>query len=219
MSQNRVLDVIINLLMGVKNGKSLRESFNGEIVEISNCAYLLNQVIRQYSIPTSHFFISKKAFELWAKIRNDCIFNYTYRDKVVKNTRDIVSIDKYKGSEKEPYSKDHNLLFGESFIFNDVFTDEHIVPINIIIKELLSLDTYDYLSVKKVLDKIYICKLLKEEDYIIKNRSNRSSDYREVILSDYYDVGIRIKDFDNIKAAEELLITAQQELEKCQKTV
>ena len=54
----------------------------------------------------------------------------------------------------------------------------------------------DYFSVKKILDKIYICKILKEEDYKIVNRSNRPSDYKQVLQSDYLNAGIKIKNFN-----------------------
>lgn len=53
----------------------------------------------------------------------------------------------------------------------------------------------DYFSVKEVLDNLCICKLLKEEDRRIKNKSKRSLNYIDVFNKDYLDVGIIIKDF------------------------
>lgn len=193
---NKVLDIIINLLDGLRSGGDLRDDFGGEDLVLNDCSYLLNQSIRQYKIPQCHYFVSKKAFELWSKIRSDSIFNYWYRKKVVKNVEGEVFINKYRGGEKEPYSKNYKLKYGETFTFNDVFTDEHIVPVNNIIKELINLPVINYESVKNVLDKIYICKVLKEEDRKIANKKSRSLDYREVLAFDYFDVGIEIKDFD-----------------------
>ena len=212
MQQNRILDIIINLLSGIKNDNQILENVDdSHTMRLGGCSYLLNQTIRQYQIAQNHYFISEKAFELWIKISTDDIFKYTYRDKVVKNTDTEVMVDKYKGGEKTPFEKALSLKKGDSFIYNDVFTDEHIVTVSNIIDELLDLPTYDYLSITKILDKIYICKMLKSEDHTIKNRSNRSTDYREVIVHDYSDVGIKIKNF-SYKTTLENLIAEYQEL-------
>lgn len=205
MEQNRIFDIIINLLIGIKNNNLLVEKIDsGDELTLTGCSYLLNQTIRQYQIPKDHYYVSQKAFELWSKIRTDSIFEYTYRDTIVKNTNEIVFIDKFRGSEKMPYEST-NLVYGNSFIYNDVFTDEHIVTVSNIIDELLALPNYDYFSIKKILDKIYICKMLKEEDHAIKNKKNRSTDYREVITDDYLSVGISVKDFDAKSALQDII--------------
>ena len=196
MEQNKVIDIIINLVTGVKSGDVLSSKLDNENVEIYNCRYLLSQVLRQYTLPQKHYFVSEKAYDLWTKIRNDNIINYKYRDRIHKETDDYVVVNKYNGSNKEPYKRDELIKKGDSFIFNDVFSDEHIVPINVIIKELLSLQALDYCSVKKILDKIYICKLLKGEDHNIKQKNNRASNYKDVLYKDYLEVGIKIKDFN-----------------------
>ncbi|MBQ8427252.1 MAG: hypothetical protein IJX16_05790, partial [Clostridia bacterium] len=72
----------------------------------------------------------------------------------------------------------------------------HIIPLNVIIKKLIELPSLDYTSVKSVLDKIAICKLLKDEDRNIKQKSNRSVNYKEVFYNDYLEAGIKIKDFN-----------------------
>ena len=197
MQQNKILDIIINLLNGIKNKNSIVEEVEYETkMTLNGASYLLNQTLRQYNIPKSHYFISERAFELWNKISKDDILKYTYRDKVTKNTNGNVCVDKYKGSEKEPFQKQVILARGDSFIYNDVFTDEHIVTVSDIIKELLKLTTYNYSSITNILDKMYICKMLKSEDRMIKNKSKRSTDYRKVINKDYLSVGIRLKGFD-----------------------
>ena len=196
MQQNKILDIIINLLSGIKNKNAIVEEFEGETgMTLNGASYLLNQTLRQYNIPENHYFISEKAFELWNKISTDDILKYTYRDKITKNTTDVVRIDKYKGGEKEPYQKQVIINQGDNFIYNDVFTDEHIVTVSDIIKELLDLSTYDYPAITKILDKLYICKMLKSEDRMIKNKSKRSTDYKAVINRDYLDAGIKIKGF------------------------
>ena len=118
MEQNRIFDIIINLLIGIKNHDCLTETTDsGEVLTVTQCKYLLNQTIRQYQIPKDHYFVSEAALELWQKIRQDSIFNYTYRDKVVKTIHEPVWIDKYNGSRKKPYQSLY-LNCGESFTYN-----------------------------------------------------------------------------------------------------
>ena len=66
MQQERVLDIIVNLLTGYKNNNVLTDvDFDGEETTLYNCGYLLNQTIRQYKIKESHIFVSEKALLLW----------------------------------------------------------------------------------------------------------------------------------------------------------
>ena len=212
MSNNKVYDIIINLLIGTKNQNTLTDATClDEVAKLNGCSYLLNQTIRQYQIPKDHYFVSERALALWKKIRTDSIFDYTYRDRIIKNTDGIVTIDKYRGSEKRPHEST-SICCGDAFIYNDVFTDEHIVTVSNIIEELQSLSVYDYSSVKKILDKIYICKMLKEEDRIIENKRNRSTDYREVVAEDYYNAGIRLVDFDLISKLKEFMNELEEDL-------
>lgn len=217
MEQNMIFEIVRNLLLGVKNGGVLIDEFNGGQIKLNSCSYLLNQTIRQYQIPENHYFISKKAFELWSKISTDSILKYTYRDKIIKNIPGIVYIDKYKGSEKLAYEKGCLLDKGDSFIYNDVFTDEHVVTVSNIIEELLMLTKIDDISIKSVLDKIYICKMLKEEDRCIKNKNRRSLDYREVITEDYFDVGIKLQNFDLKNTLETLIEEYKTDIERLSK--
>ena len=218
MPNNKVYDIIINLLIGTKNQNTLTDSAClDDVAMLNGCSYLLNQTIRQYRIPQNHYFVSEKALALWKKIRTDSIFNYTYRDRIIKNTDDVVTIEKYRGGEKNPYMST-NIYRGNAFTYNDVFTDEHIVTVSNIIKELQSLPTYDYFSVKRILDKIYICKMLKEEDRIIENKRNRSTDYREVIAEDYYNAGIKLVGFDLAATLQDLVHKAEEELLRLEKT-
>ena len=214
MEQNRILDIIISLLVGVKNNNKLvdQSAIEGELT-LNGCSYLLNQTIRQYQFPSNHYYVSQKAQELWDKISTDSIFNYTYRDTVTKNVDGTVSISKFRGGEGTPYTNT-TISRGDTFVFKDVFTDEHIVTVSNIIDELLSLPEYDYESIEKVLNKIYICKMLKSEDRSIKSKKNRSTDYREVIVFDYDEVGIKILNFDYKSVLETLISERTTELEE-----
>ncbi len=196
MKHNKVLDIIINLLIGVKSNKCLVDEFeNGEKFGIGGCSYILNQTLRQYHLPEDHYFISEKADELWMRISEENILKYSGRKRVKKTIEGDVYIDLYKGSEKNPHQQNFLIKHGDCFVFNDVFTDEHIVPISDIIKELLTLPNCDYDSVKKVLDKMYICKILKQEDRRIVRKSGRPTNYKEIINTDYLKADIKIKNF------------------------
>ena len=92
MNQNKVLDVIISLINGVKNSYVLSSVYGEENLSIDNCGYLLGQTLRHYVIPKDHYFVSKKAYDLWTKITNHSIFNYTYRDKITKSTSTVVFV-------------------------------------------------------------------------------------------------------------------------------
>lgn len=219
MQQKRVLDIIVNLLTGYKNNNVLTDvDSDGEETTLYNCGYLLNQTIRQYKIKESHIFVSEKALLLWKKIRNDDIRKYTYRNNIIKENDMPVSIDKYKGATKEPYEKNYEIKQGKSFVFNDVFTDEHVVTVSDIIKELCSLPTCNTESVRDVLNnRLYICKMLKSEDWSIAKRKKRSSlDYREIIINEYKEAGVLLADFDYKKAYTELIEEYKEKLKRLQ---
>jgi hypothetical protein len=204
MEQNRIFDIIINLLMGIKNRNQLVDKCGDEDLVLNGCSYLLNQTIRQYQFSKNHYFVSKKAQELWDKISTDSIFNYTYRDTVTKNIDEEVEIEKFRGGEGTPYATTI-ISRGDKFIYKDVFTDEHIVTVSDIIEELLNLPEYDYASIKNILDKIYICKMLKSEDRAIENKKKRSLDYREVVVFDYKKAGIELTTFDYISNLKNMI--------------
>ena len=103
MEQNRIFDIIISLLIGIKNQNQLIDQFANKSMTLNDCSYLLNQTIRQYQLPRDHYFVSEKAQELWNKISSKSIFNYKYRDKITKNIEGQVEIRKFRGGERDPY--------------------------------------------------------------------------------------------------------------------
>lgn len=177
---NEILDIIISLVKGVRADGHI-ESDN-HILWGSD--YLLNQVLRQYDIPKDHYYVSERASKLWKRITSEEIMDYYYQKKVTLDKADgTVTLRCYKGSSS--HYTEWTPQNGDKLTYRDVFHDEHIVPIKIIINELVKLPELNYENVLGVLDKIRVCKMLKEEDKTIVNRSNRSSDYKIAVAENY----------------------------------
>lgn len=192
--KNEVLDIIISFVKACKKDKE--HSFiedNGK--RIWSAHYLLNQILRQYYIDDNHILVSKKAQELWEEITNEpSIKNFNYRNGVVAKTNKKINI--YKGASVNPEPSEINV--DKKFIWNDIFHDEHTIPISVIIKELCNLKELNYESVDKVLDKIYICKMLKEEDRKINKKYDRPASVIEVVEKIYFP-NIEICNWEEIK--------------------
>lgn len=160
MKNDICLDMIISLLKGIKQGHNSVISGSSRI---RNAGYLLGQMVRQYAIPNENHWISKEAKQLWARISDDNIWNYTYTNRFTVKA-DII-LPKYVGAEGRPrgeiqYKK------GEKVEFKSIFHDEHIISIEVIIKQLKDVpeEELSYNKVKSILDSIVVCRILKEED-------------------------------------------------------
>ena len=185
MENNVVLDIIIEFVKAVKGAKKeIVSVVNGKEYKIKAAGYLLGQIIRQYNIPEDHYYISVAAENKWDELSNKNICDFIYRDSITCTSEVPVSVKKYKNNEKDP-TKDV-IKNGENFIFRDIFHDEHIIPIRVIIENLLKLDTLTYENVEKILNQIYICRILKSEDRNIKPKSNRPFDF-EIVKKQIYE--------------------------------
>lgn len=181
--KNEILDMIISLIKGVQAGGHIESE--GHILWGSE--YLLNQTIRQYNQPKEHYFISEKAYEVWNRITSENIMDKYYRERVALDRTDgSITLKCYKGNSRQFTEWTPNK--GDVLTYRDVFHDEHIVPIKMIIKELVELKDLNYESVENILSKIRVCKMLKEEDKKIKNKSNRSTDYKKAIEDNYQEI-------------------------------
>lgn len=192
MDQHIVYDYIKELVKSIKRDGSIYigdEKWDGSM-------YLLGQIIRQYCIPKSHYFVSAKAKELWERITDEDMLNYWYQHKV-RCLCDEVEIKEFSGNSNS-YTR-RIIHRGDEFVYRAVFHDEHIVPVKIIIEELCSYTDLTYADIRRALSKIYICKLLKEEDKKILHKSNRPSDYREALKRDYFadPANIDVYQFDD----------------------
>lgn len=188
MEQNKILNIIITLLEGAKTEKRI---LIDKDLALHECSYLLNQTIRQYEIPKDHVLVSKKAKELWEQLSTKSIFDYRYKDQIKKDTDGETTISLYRGAEKNPYSK-KTISKGDTFTYKDVFTDEHTITVSDIIKGLSVLEDPNPEYVKEILDKVYICKMLKAEDRSIQAKKHRgtSLDYKEAIRNHYNGIDV-----------------------------
>jgi hypothetical protein len=199
---NVAIDIIITFL---KNWHSYNENgtnyeylgaptdkYNTECINLWAPRYLLGQILRQ--IPVTKKYVSDAAQKLWNQLTDEDIWKYNYQDKVQTKNEDV-TVKKYKGASKTPEDKEGKAV-GNSFIFREVFHDEHIIPIAVIIEELLYLKDSEIEitpeKVAKIIDKICICRITKEEDRKIKPRYKRSSDLSEAYETAYKPKNVKI---------------------------
>ncbi len=187
---NTFLDMIILYVKAIRyNNGVISCECEGKNTEIHNAEYLLNQTIRQIGIPKNRYRISEAAKKKWDEITNEPIDNYFYREKVICTNEGPVSVDLYRGNASKPYGT-KDLKKGDSFIYREVFSNEHMIPVKMLINELLALEELNYKEVLRVLDLIYICCLLKKEEKDIKTKFRRSLNIEEVIKIDYKDINL-----------------------------
>ena len=160
MQNDICLDFIIAL---IKVHKTERNSVVDGTSCIRGAHYLLGQIVRQYAIPEKNYYISKKAKALWDQISDENIWNYVYTDKFLM--KQDYKLPRYVGAEKTP-RETKVFKKGEKVEFKSVFHDEHIISIKEILNQLDEIPKNDlnHDSVKKILDSIVICRILKEED-------------------------------------------------------
>lgn len=187
--KNQVLDIIIPFILAAKDGQPI-SSENGMVPQMGGTKYLLGQMIRQLSIPKDHFFISKKAEALWKQISTKDILDYYYRETVLCENEQELIVKCYKNNSK--VFSELRVKAGDCFIYRDVFHDEHMIPVNDIIEKLLAIDTPNYTNVSDVLNLIYICKMLKEEDRVLYPKYHRPSDINQIMKDVYAPAGIEV---------------------------
>lgn len=186
-----ILDLIIKYVEAIKKGGILREKFGDTVIEVHAARYLLNQTLRQLGLSKDKYFISERAKDLWAKITDEPIEKYFYQDKITCTKQGPISVDLYRGNEAKSYATIH-LKKNDTFTYRTVFSNEHMIPINMIINALLKEKELNYENVLEIIDKIRVCRMLKEEDKKIKRKVTRSLELEEVIKVDYEGVGIKV---------------------------
>lgn len=176
MEKNEVLDVIMKFARAIRetpkiNKKTPYYYFDDSENRIWSANYLLNQILRQYYIDDNHILVSKKAQELWDKIAVETdIKSFYYRKKFT--TKNDIAEKMFSGAKKEGVLTQKNK--GQKVIWNDIFHDEHVIPIDTIIKRLVNEPELNYEKTKKILDDIVICKMLKEENNVLDKKGYRT---------------------------------------------
>lgn len=192
-NKNVILDMIIEFVKGIKNKDNAVEvNVNNKSYKLWASSYLLNQILRQWNIPLNQSYVSVKAKKLWDKLSSKNIFDYHYTNIVICENKEPIKVKVYRGAENECI-EEPTLIKGDKFKFNSVFHEEHIIPISIIIENLCALDELNYENVENILNKISICKILKEEDKNLNKahlKNKRPCDVDFVLNNLYKKVGI-----------------------------
>lgn len=195
MENNKVLDIIIEFIKAAKqkNPEDRKIVFDSgkKSYKICSAGYLLGQIVRQYDIPIENYYISKAAEKKWNELSNDDIWKYVYRDAILCTSENPVFVKQYTGSSRNP--KENKISNGQKFIFRDIFHDEHIIPVKTIIQELFKLDELSYDNVEDILNKMCVCRILKEEDRKLSRTYNRYFDFQKTYENVYKPQHIILK--------------------------
>lgn len=181
-----IFKLIKILTRSVVNDSKIESEYNGDCLVMGNTKYILNQTLRQMTLPDDNIYISNKAYELWQKIspKNYDIREVNYKQKVICENDEPIKVKVYKGSNSTPEKEELTLQKGVEFVYNDVFHEDHIIPVSQIIKKLCELEKANKLTnenILKILNSITICKMLKSEDRDIHERSKRPQSTDEII--------------------------------------
>ncbi len=183
-------DAIIKSIQILLNEyKNLSSQGNQNSKDLKSIRYLLNQSIREYEIPSSNWHISVAARDLWDSLTTDSIWNYHYRDVVgCNNLQQPMSVELFRGASKEGGEKE--LFPNDSFLFNELFHEDHVIPVSMILDELINKNASNEADIKTILDNMHICVILKEEDRKIGRTTGRTLDFNQTIQNVYNANGI-----------------------------
>ena len=204
-----VIDIIIRFVKAIQDTPKVDKKeayyymYDGENT-LWGAKYLLGQILRQWKIDEDHIFVSVSANELWKEIVGDevSIRGYDYRKKIISKVSRS-DVKGYKGASKN-HDEKFKIEEGKSFVWNDIFHDDHIIPISKIIDRLLQLKNNDlnHENVKKILNDIAICKITKEENHKLDAEGykiKRKETLKETIEKIYKQCNIDIVDWEEKK--------------------
>ena len=148
---NQLIDAVEILLKGVHWHKS------NNLGKSVSFGYLLNQSIRQYQPDIDFLHVSKAAKEEWFSTTPVC-----------------EDIRKYEHTAK------YKLLGGRNAVFNKTYITEHTICVSDIIDDLLGISNITKQVIASKLSLIHLSRILKAEDDLILNTSNRGLDFEEI---------------------------------------
>lgn len=157
--------------------------------DLGSLRYLLGQSIRQYDIPAKNHHLSQAAHSRWTELTKADIRNYHYRDIVVcDNISTFVQHAFFNGSKKKGSLK--ALTKDYKFHFREMFHEDHVIPVSMILDKMLEIEKVDEKSIEKLLNMMHICVILKKEDRNIGRTKGRSLDFQKTIEDVYNPAGI-----------------------------
>ncbi|MBR5438948.1 MAG: hypothetical protein IKV61_01885 [Clostridia bacterium] len=200
-----ILDIIIAFVKGIKESGDACFLYDDKN-RLWKANYLLGQILRLYEIEeSSHKFLSIKAKNVWELLTDEDIKNYYYNKKVIVKKDVNLTLGTYKGASTKPTEKE--FVKGSTFKYREIFHDEHVIPIGNIIDKLTGLkeDELTYENVQKILDNIYVCRILKSENAEL-NKVAKTKRPWEVIetIEEIYIKGAKIE-IDNWQEKKENL--------------
>jgi len=173
-------------------------SYDDYTINKEGSKYLLGQTLRQLHLPKERYYVSIAANELWNKLTSENIFDSFYINNVKVDKVNEEFVGQYKGASGLPY-KTEIVKNGENFEYRAVFHDDHIIPITVIIDELIKIENLNHDSVRDIINKIGVCKMLKSEDRKIKEKKKRPFDENKVIEIIYKKYGINLLNYNYFK--------------------
>lgn len=183
MKNDAIIDSIKRLVKEYKS-EVIKPSTLKRKTNVNSLKYLISQSIRQYDVPERHRHLSKKAYVRWNQLSND--------DIMAKHSHDKVDCDKLADAVRE-----YRIFIGakkdgtkceiseDGFTFGKMFAEDHVIPVSLIFDALTKLKPFNKQSIKRLLNTMHICVLLKEEDRKLGRTKGRSLKYREVIENVY----------------------------------
>ena len=189
MKNEAIIKSIITLLDAYN--KTLSDKSNQGKRNSNSLKYLINQSIRQYDIPSDNWHVSNAALTLWYNLTKEDIKNYHYRDAVTcDNLKQPWNTDLFQGAYKE--GDEREIFPNDSFLFNELFHEDHVIPVSLILEEIIKSPIIDYNSIKTILDKMHICVILKEEDRKLGRTKGRDLVFNKTIVDVYNKNGVEL---------------------------
>ena len=185
--------IIASIVVLLKGYQRLKASSNSNKMHISSLKYVLGQTVRAYKVPQKQIFISQAAEKRWNELTNFDINNFDYKQSFRCNRlKQSITCKMYKGSQKDGQNVQINP--NDKVCFNDMFHVDHIVPVKLIMDELLKLTQINSQNVSNILQKMYLCRMLKEEDRLLGRTAGRTLCYNNNINNIYKKRGICVID-------------------------
>lgn len=199
-------DILIGLIVGCQSNEDFIVGPKSHPCKMIGSRYLLGQSVRQFIVPEHHKCVSEAAQLKWEALKVEYpIFNYWPNNPVYYRNTEPIKIKKFNGAHGNPYVEEEVFLGDNKgrFQFKSVFHIEHIITINSIVDDLIKIDLNQdsstiYDEISQILDKVYVCYMLKEEDRSLNKygKIKRPNKLEDVINGPYREAGIEIDEWN-----------------------